>query len=78
MGLNRESRVHFHATADRATGVVQGRRTKNRTTHLNLNLAVRSRARALASTMMKTMEIPVNSSVLRSDRQKMGSSRTCR
>src|SRR5918996_2785382 len=75
IGLYTESSIHSQATAERATGVVQGRSTRNRTTHLKRKSAIRIIARAFASTTVSAIEITVKISVFFSERQKTGSSK---
>jgi hypothetical protein len=73
-----ESSIHSHAIDDRATGVVHGSRTRNRTTHLPWKSAMRMLASTLPSTTISTIDTIVNRNVLPSDRQKTGSSKARR
>src|SRR5215216_2750059 len=75
IGLKTESSIHSQATADRATGVVQGSRTRNRTSHLPRKSATRMLARTLPRTTIRAIETTVKTKVLRSERQNTGSSR---
>src|ERR671910_232533 len=75
IGLKPESSIHSQATADRATGVVQGSRTRNRTSHLPRKSATRMLARTLPRTTIRAIETTVKTKVLRSERQNTGSSR---
>src|SRR5690606_6390784 len=65
---------HSQETVDRATGVVHGSRTRNRTNHLPRKSATRMFARTLPNTTIRIIEIAVNTIVLTSDFQKTGSS----
>src|SRR4029453_3597158 len=78
IGLKTESSIHSQATADRATGVVQGSRTRNRTSHLPRKSATRMLARTLPRTTIRAIETTVNTKVLRRARQNTGSSRARR
>jgi hypothetical protein len=75
IGENTESSSHSHVIVDNATGVVQGRSTRKRTIHRPRNSATRTLASTLPKTTMSSIEIAVNTNVLRRDRQNTGSAK---
>src|SRR4051794_28255772 len=76
MGENTESSSQSQVIAESATGVVQGSSTRNRTSQRPRNSATKMFASTFPKSTMSTIEMAVNTKVLRSEIQNTGSSNT--